>query len=129
MQEILLFKSRILFKLFQRGDAMNNRELELFAELTADLEQKSEAIDELEKSNEVSFHQLFNETFMNKYTDFDSLEEMFAASPFDIENKNDFTTIDKEELDNFINDKTVFLNWEDMLDKAGELWTANKLGI
>ncbi|MBM7556375.1 hypothetical protein [Halanaerobacter jeridensis] len=108
---------------------MNNRELELFAELTADLEQKSEAIDELEKSNEVSFHQLFNETFMNKYTDFDSLEEMFAASPFDIENKNDFTTIDKEELDNFINDKTVFLNWEDMLDKAGELWTANKLGI
>ena len=108
---------------------MNNKELELFEELTKDLDKKAKAVTKLEESSEVSFNQLLNEPFMDRYTDFDSLEEMFAASPFDIATKKDFESLDKEELDNFINDKTVFLNWEDMLDKAGELWTANKLGL
>ena len=114
---------------FKEGDAMNNKELELFEELTKDLDKKAKAVTKLEESSEVSFNQLLNEPFMDRYTDFDSLEEMFAASPFDIATKKDFESLDKEELDNFINDKTVFLNWEDMLDKAGELWTANKLGL
>ena len=108
---------------------MNNKELELFEELTKDLAKSPEAIAAIEEGSEVSFKQLFNQTFMDRYTDFDSLEEMFAASPFDIATKKDFVSLDKEELDKFINDKTVFLNWEDMLDKAGELWTANKLGL
>ncbi|WP_028125181.1 hypothetical protein [Eremococcus coleocola] len=76
--------------------------------------------------NEVSFDELFTNNFMQKYTDFSTIDEFENRSSFDFSN---LEQIDDMALDNFVSEHTTFSNWKDMLTKASELWTAKKLGF
>lgn len=91
-----------------------------------DLKQRAEDID---GDNNIPFEELFNNTFMEKYTDYNTIDDMFENSKFELETKEDFENIPEEELDKFINENTVFENWQDMTGTAAKEWTAKKLGF
>ncbi|KAA0565326.1 hypothetical protein F0342_06880 [Bacillus sp. CH30_1T] len=76
---------------------------------------------EVEKLSQstVGLTDLFNPTFMARYTDFKSFEEFQDESPYKFtakdSNVQDFRN---EELDKFVAEKTSFSNWRLMFDKA-----------
>lgn len=61
---------------------------------------------------------LFDEKFISKYTSFEFIEELFVKSPFQVETDEDYERIKGEEFDNFIQDETMFFNWEHMVYQA-----------
>jgi hypothetical protein len=90
-------------------------------EVIKNLEKLSSRVKEMESENKVRFDELFINPFMNKYTDFETLQ-CFAEY---CENSlgADFASVvsidsDKEKLNHLIKEKTSFENWDEMLSKA-----------
>lgn len=77
-------------------------------------------------THNVSLNELFNDSFMSKYTRFTNANEFVKESKFDF---SDIESIPDEELDIFVSKNTQFSNWSEMLGKASELWTMRKLGL
>lgn len=88
---------------------------------------------ELEGGGEVSLDELFNDGFMRKYTDFDSLEKFFDASPWTVDFEGDLeadlAAIPEDEFDEYVNQHTRFPDSEEMQGKAAEEWAAGQLGF
>lgn len=70
-------------------------------------------------SGQVSFDKLFTSSFMNKYTNFNSFEELLDAGNFVVNSQEDFENIPDDEFDEHIRKTTKFKNWEDMTHTAG----------
>ena len=104
-------------------------EMDGFDEVENMLDEIEKNADELDGENEVKFDDLFCTTFMKKYTDFLSIDEMFEKSDFDINSQEDFESISEDKLDMYVNKTTVFSTWEEMLEKAIQKWTIKKLGL
>lgn len=84
-----------------------------------DLESKVQA---LEGTHKVSLKDLFNQQFLEKYTKFFSVEDMFTRSGFKINSEEDLKAIPDGEWDKFISANTNFNSWKEMLNTAaGEL--------
>ncbi len=96
-----------------------------FDELRDKLEDLGAKGDELDGSNEVSLPELFPETFMKKYTEFEDIEEFLEDSNFEIESNNEFDDISDE----FVNSNTQFNGTEEMLSKGAQLWTKRQLDL
>lgn len=84
---------------------------------------------ELDGEHQVPFTELFNDSFMDKYTNFSSLEEMFQASGYNIESPEDFKAIPNEPWDEFIKNNSQFESWEEMRNTAAKEWMAKQLGL
>ncbi len=69
---------------------------------------------------EVSFNDLFPPAFMERHTQFKSIDEMVEKSPFTVESQEDFEKIPDNKWDEFIRNTTSFQSWEEMMSKAGE---------
>lgn len=84
---------------------------------------------ELEKidGKQIPFSELFNDGFMIKYTDFESIEAMLKASGYTVETMDDFQNIPSDLWDDFVDQSTQFDDWEDMKKTAGNLWLSNKV--
>ena len=67
--------------------------------------------------------------FLRKHTEFESLQDMFQASGFVVESREDFEKIPDDEWDNFVRSHTRFSSWEEMLGAAGEEWVSRKLAF
>lgn len=84
----------------------------------------------IEKVNgSVSFGQLFTESFMTKYTQFSSIDELFESGGFKVDNEEDFDAIPDAELDEHVRKTTNFESWEDMLNEAGAEYVARELKL
>lgn len=81
------------------------------------LDQELESVDKLSGLEQISLEELFPTSFMQKYTSFQSLEELFSSGNFKIESEEDLESISPE-LDKYIASNTSFNSWEDMLDEA-----------
>ncbi|WP_218915171.1 hypothetical protein [Caldanaerobius polysaccharolyticus] len=92
-------------------------------------EQIQKAAKELEKTKTVSFNELFTSSFMNKYTNFSTIDEFFEAGKFVINSQEDFEAIPDKELDAHVKNSTVFSSWNDMLSKATEIYISKNLGF
>ena len=79
-------------------------------------------IDKLQGNSEIRFKDLFTNNFMNKYTDFNNINQMFRESEFEIHNGEEFDNIPEEELNNFIDKTTDFSNWDEMIERAITEW-------
>lgn len=91
-----------------------------------------ELINKLEKiggENEVSFGELFPDSFIKKHTEFETLEVLFEESDYDVKSEEDFKQIPQEDWDNFIENHTEFSSWQDMMGKAFQRWVGEKLEI
>lgn len=76
-------------------------------------------IDKIPEEQKASYDTLFSQEFMSKYTQFQTINEMVERSPFKVESEEDFKNMLGEEWDNYVNKKTSFQNWDEMLSQAG----------
>lgn len=100
-----------------------------FDELENQLEQMERAARDLDGENEVPFPELFPPSFMRRYTDFSSIDEMLEESPFTVETQDDFEKIPVDEWDEFVDEHTRFPSWEKMMGKAGRDYVTGRLGL
>lgn len=91
----------------------------------------SEAIKQIQqmKGTPVSYTDLFPDSFIQKYTSFSSIDELFDSCGFKIANIEDFNAIPQDVLNKFIEANTKFKNWQDMLNEAGCQYALKKVGF
>lgn len=100
--------------------------LKEFQKKLEDLERKAEV---LNGEHKVPFSELFNSYFMQRYTNFSTMEELIEAGGFKIESAEDFNAIPDQEWDIYIAQTTKFPNWQEMMEKAGTEWAKRQLGL
>ncbi|KAB7704905.1 hypothetical protein F9802_15175 [Bacillus aerolatus] len=100
-----------------------------FKEFGKKLKQLEQSVQEIQGTNTVSFSELFPDTFMQRFSDFQSIQEMFDQSPFTIKNNGDLDSIPSDEWDKYVSGKTRFNSWTLMQERALSEWTARKLGL
>ena len=97
-------------------------------EIQRNLDQLQKNVEKL-KDEKVTYNELFPSSFLERYTNFISFDDMLAKSGFKIETMEDFANIPAVEWDAFIALNTRFANWEVMQQKAYEEHVQQKLGI
>lgn len=85
-----------------------------------ELSKKFDKVTKELKSLEEEKNKLFSPTFMAKYTQFRTFNEMVEKSSFKVESKEDFENIPDEEWDIYVKEKTSFQSWNEMMNKSGE---------
>jgi hypothetical protein len=80
-------------------------------------------------SGSVAFEELFPPEFMRRYTEFKTIDDMFAASPWTVESAEDFERVPEQEWNRYVSDKTKFKTWNDMQAKAGEEYLERRLNL
>ncbi len=99
-----------MFKLSVEGSDQINKNL-------------SRKLEEIESKNgSAPLREVINQDFLSKHTRFISLDEMFRASGFKVDNQQDLEALPKEELDLFIRSISTFESWKVMLNEAGMEW-------
>ncbi len=92
----------------------------------SDLQKNAEALD---GEHQVSFSELFNSSFMQRYTNFASIEALIDAGGFQVETPEDFKAIPDDDWDKHIAKTTKFSNWQEMMNEAASEWAKNQLGL
>jgi hypothetical protein len=72
----------------------------------------------VQEDSAVSLDQLFNESFMTKYSRLASFEEFLEKGNFQVKALEDVQNIPDELFDRHVERETQFANWKSMLDKA-----------
>lgn len=85
-------------------------------DLSDELERFQRRLEEV--GGDIPMEDLFTDGFMLAYTDCDSLEAFFAASPWTVESQADFEAIPAAEFDEYVDAQTDFDSWEAMV-RAG----------
>ena len=75
----------------------------------------------------VPIHELLTPEFLQSYSSFQNVAEMFATSGFFIETAEDFARIPEHDWDAFIRAKTSFSSWKEMGEAAGLYWAKNRV--
>jgi len=102
------------------------RGLKEFANTLDELAKKAK---QLKGENQVPFSEIFTPAFMRKYTNFTTIDKMIEASGYQVNSAEDFKAIPDAPWDSFVQQRTKFSNWEEMVQKAGLEWTSRKLGL
>lgn len=74
----------------------------------------------MNEQNEIPFEQLFTEEFMQLYTEFVSFEVLLEASPWKVDDEEDFEAIPEDEFDTYVDEHTDFPSWEVMYQTAAQ---------
>jgi len=100
-----------------------------FDEINRKLNKISNAAKKIEGNNHIPFTELFPDSFITKYTDFETSQSFvdYCEKLMDA----DFLSIDENDIkfNDMIQEKTLFNNWNEMAGKATEIWVGKKLGI
>jgi len=75
----------------------------------------------------VSLSELFNQSFMKKYSSFNSIEELFNFGNLKIKSEKDFEEISEEKLNKVVREKTNFNSWKEMLSAAANEYIKKKI--
>jgi hypothetical protein len=102
-------------------------EIDGFDELRDELERMTESALGLDGSTEVPMTEMMSSSFMQRYTDFESIAAFFDSSPWTVEDQSDFDAIPDDGLDNYVRDHTQFSSWDEMVSKAGSKWAERQL--
>lgn len=90
-----------------------------------DLEKKANAMN----GQSVPVTEILTSVFLARHTPFGSTAEMYEASGFKIETKEDFEAVPDDEWDAFIRAVSTFDGWQAMLGAASKEWAARQLGL
>ena len=102
-------------------------EIEGFEELEDEIDRLQQRAGSVEGENSVSFAELFPEDFMQTYTEFESIQAFFDASPWTVDNEADFERIPEDAFDSYVDEHTGFNTWEAMLSAAAREWISRQL--
>jgi hypothetical protein len=81
---------------------------------------------ETEKIN-LPIQELLTPEFLQSFSSFQNVTEMFAKSGFFIETAEDFARIPEHDWDAFVRAKTSFSSWKEMGEAAGLYWARNRV--
>jgi hypothetical protein len=84
-------------------------------------------IEKITKEERVTLNDLFPSSFMRKYTQFSTINEMVNNSPFKVESEVDFKNIPDNDWDVYVREKTSFQSWNEMKSKAAEEYMGKKV--
>jgi hypothetical protein len=87
-------------------------------ELQRNLEQLGDRASQINGRQEIPMTELLTPGFLAKHSRFLSTNEMFEAGGFKVESTEDFAKISDDEWDQFIQQNTTFVTWEEMLSAA-----------
>lgn len=113
--------------IFFRGDLIMGIEISGLEEFKDNLEKIQHNVENMSGEHTVKFTELFNESFMQRNTNFKSIEDMFEKSEFKVESNEDFKKIPDDKWDEYIQENTNFKDWKKMSEQAGEEYTKKKL--
>jgi hypothetical protein len=82
------------------------------------LDKLQKNIKNLAKTTSVTLPELMNETFIASCSKFSSVNDLFEASGFKLETKEDFAAVPEDEWDDFIQSNTSYENWQEMQKAA-----------
>lgn len=81
------------------------------------------------RDEEIPVRELFDETFVQAYTEFETFDEMVAASPSEADSADDLSLVASGAWDEFVAAHTVFDDEEEMVFAAIDDWVAARLGL
>lgn len=73
--------------------------------------------------------ELFDPAFVQEHTEFESFDEMVAASPSDAGSASELETVPHREWDEFVAETTDFENEKALVMAARDYWVAEQLGL
>ena len=88
-----------------------------------------DASDVHDLGTEIPIEDVFNKTFMAEYTEFDTFDEMVAASPSEASSADELGQIPSGAWDEFVAERTAFDDDEGMVMVARDHWVAERLGL
>ncbi len=73
-----------------------------------------------------AFNDVFDASFMRRYTRYRSFDKFLVASGFSIECQKDFEDLPEEKMDTFVKKASKFCSWQEMLDFATDKYARRK---
>jgi hypothetical protein len=95
---------------------------EVVEQITEHFEQ---IVDQVE--GEYDLVDVLDESFMQEHTDFSSLEELFEAGGWDVEQQADFEDIPQAELDSLVAERSDFDTWDEMVKTGFDHYVKEEL--
>ncbi len=80
-------------------------------------------------SRPLPFDEIMTPSFMARFSNFSSFEEMVNKSGFAVNSQEDFEAIPDEQWDHFVAANTQFRTWSDMLELASAEYLKRGLGL
>lgn len=74
----------------------------------------------------VDFDEVFNTSFMRRYTKFRTFEKFLQGGRFGIESQRNFEALPEEQMDAWVRKSTKFSSWQEMLDIATDKYVMHK---
>jgi hypothetical protein len=81
------------------------------------------------RDEEVPLRDVFDEAFVRENTDFDTFDEMVAASPSEAADADELGKVGDGEWDEFVAETTAFADEEAFVFAARDHWVAARLGL
>ena len=69
----------------------------------------------------VDFENLFDKSFMRKYTNYRTFEKFLQGGRFHITSQRDFEGLPEEQMDKHVAKATRFSSWKEMIDFATDI--------
>lgn len=97
--------------------------------VAAQREDLPDAGDVYDADEEIPITDVFDDAFVRERTEFDSFDEMVAASPGDADSAADLETVPHGEWDEFVAETTDFADEEELVMAARDHWVAKRLDL
>ncbi|MFC6769615.1 hypothetical protein [Natrinema soli] len=104
--------------------------------LTTDIEAAAEQRDDLptaadvhDSDEEISLTELFDAAFVQAHSEFESFDELVAASPSDAASADELETVRHGEWDEFVAETTDLADEKALVMAARDHWVAEKLDL
>ncbi len=75
----------------------------------------------------VDFEELFDRSFMRRFTHCRSFERFLAGGRFRVRSQAEFEALPEEAMDAYVRRVTRFSSWKEMLDTATDLYARRQL--
>jgi hypothetical protein len=75
----------------------------------------------------IDFNELFNTSFMRRYTRYRSFEKFLLGGNFHITCQKDFEELSEARMDAFVKKSADFSSWQEMLDFATDKYICTKI--
>ena len=108
---------------------MAKMEIKGLSDFQKSLNDYQKKVEKVTAQSQVSFDELFIPSFMKKYTNFESLDELFKKGNFIVNNQEDYEKIPEKILDKHVASNSIFSTWQEMLKKAGEEYLERALSF
>ena len=102
------------------------RDLETVA---AEQEDLPDADDVYDEDEEIPIKDVFDDAFVRERTEFETFDELVAASPSEAESAEELQQVPHGEWDEFVAENTAFDNEESFVLAARDHWVAKRLEL